>query len=267
MPNRPRMMPLQCRFTTEKKPLKPVAIFRFSAEDGPGYFANFLARHSIPSTLFKLDEGSPLPDDLDSFAGFVFMGGPMSVNGDFPWIGAMVKLIGQAVEKNQPCLGHCLGGQLMSKAMGGEVTVNRVMEIGWNKVQAVDSPIARAWLGDDVTSLVTFQWHGETFSIPAGAERILTSDACANQAFVIGKSLAMQCHTEMTPEMIEDWCADWAAENADTELASVQTPEEMLAATRDNMPGLNRLADRLYSKWLAGVYPHLYAGGVNRENC
>ncbi len=247
--------------------MKPVAIFRFSAEDGPGYFANFLARYSIPSTLFKLDEGSPLPDNLDSFAGFVLMGGPMSVNGDFPWIGAMVKLIGEAVGKNLPCLGHCLGGQLMSKAMGGDVTVNRVMEIGWNKVQAVDSPIARAWLGDDVSSLMTFQWHGETFSIPAGAERILTSDACANQAFVIDKSLAMQCHTEMTPEMIEDWCADWAGENADPKLASVQTPEEMLAATRNNMPGLNRLADRLYSKWLAGVYPHLVAAGVNRENC
>ena len=78
-----------------------------------------------------------------------------------------------------------------------------------------------------------------------------------NQAFVIGKSLGMQCHTEMTPAMVEDWCQDWEAENADPSLPSIQTPEEMLSATQDNIVGLNRLADRLYGKWLAGVYPHL----------
>ena len=216
--------------------------------------------------LFKLDEGVSVPNNPDDYAGFVFMGGPMSVNDDLPWIGAIVNLIRHAVTHDQPCLGHCLGGQLMSKAMGGNVISNRVKEIGWNNVQAIDSTLARAWLGKDVSTMTTFQWHGETFSIPAGAERILTSDACENQAFVIGKSLGMQCHTEMTPEMVEDWCQDWAAENADPTLASIQTPEEMLAATRNNMPGLNRLADRLYTKWLEGVYPHLNAQRINREN-
>ncbi len=208
-----------------------------------------------------------VPNNRDDYAGFVFMGGPMSVNDDLPWITAIMNLIRHAVTQDQPCLGHCLGGQLMSKAVGGNVTGNRVKEIGWNKVQAIDSALARAWLGKDASSLTTFQWHGETFSIPAGAERILTSDACENQAFVIGKSLGMQCHTEMTPEMVEDWCQDWAAENADATLASIQTPEEMLAATRNNIPILNRLADRLYAKWLEGVYPQMVAKNLNRENC
>ena len=199
-----------------------------------------------------------MPHNLDDYAGFVFMGGPMSVNDDLPWMAPVQKLIRRAIENDQPCLGHCLGGQLMSKALGGDVTTNPVKEIGWNKIQAANSVTARAWLGGDVSSLTTFQWHGETFSIPPGAERILSSDACANQAFIIGKSLGMQCHTEMTPEMIEDWCHDWAKENADPALASIQTPEEMLVATQDNIAGLNRLADQLYAKWLEGV---------NRENC
>ena len=64
----------------------------------------------------------------------------------------------------------------------------------------------------------------------------------------------MQCHTEMTPAMIEDWCQDWALENADPTLASVQTPAAMLASTPGNIPALKRLADRLYTKWLEGVY-------------
>ena len=244
------------------KPVKPVAIFRFSAEDGPGYFASFLDRHSVPWTLFKLDEGATVPLDSESYSGFVFMGGPMSANDDLPWIAPIAKLIRKAIVEGQPCLGHCLGGQIMSKALGGDVTGNAVKEIGWNPVRVVNSAAARAWLGADAQGFTTFQWHGETFSIPAGAERILTSDACTNQAFVIGKSLAMQCHTEMTPAMIEDWCEDWVAENADSTLASIQTPETMLAATPDNITKLNSLADRLYGKWLEGVIGH-----INRENC
>ena len=234
--------------------VKPVAIFRFSVEDGPGYFASCLDRHSVPWTLFKIDEGAAPPQNPDEYAGFVFMGGAMSVNDDLPWILPVEALIREAIANDRPCIGHCLGGQLIAKALGGSVTTNGVKEIGWNTVDAIDSPVASAWLGKESVSLTTFQWHGETFSIPAGAERILTGAACANQAFVIGNSLAMQCHTEMTPEMIEDWCGDWEAENADPALASIQTPQKMLAAMQDNMPALKRLADRLYTKWLEGVY-------------
>ena len=221
----------------------------------------------MPWRLFKLDQGEPLPVKPDEYAGLVFMGGPMSVNDDLPWVAPILELIRAAIERDRPCLGHCLGGQLMSKALGGKVSGNPVKEIGWNRVKAVESASARSWLGDDGASLTTFQWHGETFSIPVGAERILTSDACLNQAFVIGNSLALQCHTEMTPEMVEDWCQDWSAENADASLPSIQTPEEMLSASRENIVSLNRLADRLYGKWLAGVYPHLAAAAVNRESC
>ena len=241
--------------------VKPVAIFRFSVEDGPGYFASFLDRHSVPWTLFKIDEGAAPPQNPDEYAGFVFMGGAMSVNDDLPWILPVEALIREAIANDRPCIGHCLGGQLIAKALGGSVTTNGVKEIGWNTVDAIDSPVASAWLGKESVSLTTFQWHGETFSIPAGAERILTGAACANQAFVIGNSLAMQCHTEMTPEMIEDWCGDWEAENADPALASIQTPQKMLAATQANMPALNRLADRLYTKWLEGVYGRAEAAG------
>ena len=115
---------------------------------------------------------------------------------------------------------------------------------------------ARRWLGDDITDqpqLTAFQWHGETFSLPEGATRILTGTACSNQAFVIGKSLGMQCHTEMTPEMIEAWCIDWAQENADPSLPSVQTPEEMRGQLNENLRALRQLSDRLYSSWIKGL--------------
>ena len=235
-----------------KPVLKPIAVFRFSPTEGPGYFATFLAARSIPWTLFAIDEGATIPNDLSAFAGFVFMGGPMSVNDDLPWIEPVLKLIREAIENDTPCLGHCLGGQLISKALGGTVTKNYVKEIGWNPVQVEPSETARAWLGDDLKTWATFQWHGETFTIPPHAERILTGGACDNQAYVIGKSLGMQCHIEMTPQMIEAWCRDWAKENAEPNLPSIQTPTEMKSAANKNLLMLNRVADRLYAKWLEG---------------
>ena len=238
--------------------MKPVAIFRFSSDDGPGYFASFLDRHSVPRTQYNLDEGDALPTNLDDFSGFVFMGGSMSVNDDLPWIRPVLALIRQAIADGQPCLGHCLGGKLMSKALGGEVTKNPVKEIGWNPLLAENNAIARQWLGNDIADhphFTTFQWHDETFTLPEGATRIMGAEACENQAFVIGNSLGMQYHVEMTPEMIEAWCGDWEAENVDAS-ASVQRPAEMRAAMRENMRALNGLADRLYRRWIAGLPAH-----------
>ena len=236
--------------------MKPVAIFRLSSDDGPGYFASFLDRHSIPWQLYKLDEGDTLPASLDNFSGFVFMGGPMSVNDDLPWIPPILALIRKAIAENRPCIGHCLGGQLMSKALGGEVTKNPVKEIGWNPLLAENNAIARLWLGEDIVDnphFTTFQWHGEAFTLPKGATRILSAEACHEQAYVIGNSLGMQCHVEMTPGMIEEWCGDWDAENADPSLPSVQRPEEMRAAMQTNIGALNALADRLYGRWIRGL--------------
>ena len=233
--------------------LKPIAIFRFARTEGPGYFATFLDAHSIPWVLFALDDGAAVPKDLTPYSGFAFMGGPMSVNDDLPWIPPMLELIREAIANDTPCLGSCLGGQLISKALGGAVTRNAVKDIGWNPVRVERSQLAREWLGNDLDEWTTFQWHGESFSIPPGAERILTGDVCANQAFVTGKSLCTQCHLEMTATMIESWCRDWAKENADPHLSSVQTPEEILVAMNKNLQALNHLADRLYTKWLDGI--------------
>ena len=150
-----------------------------------------------------LDQGETVPRDARRFSGLVFMGGPMSVNDDLPWIIPALELVRDAVRKDVPVLGHCLGGQLMSKAFGGNVTANKVKEIGWGEVRVADNGVARAWLGD-LPAFESFHWHGETFSIPPGATRILEGEHCANQAFAIGKHLGMQCHVEMTPELVRD---------------------------------------------------------------
>ena len=156
--------------------MKPVAIFRHSPIEGPGYFAIFLEQHGIPWQLIAIDAGEAVPASQEAFSGLCFMGGPMSVNDDLPWIEQACALIRMAAARNIPVIGHCLGGQLMSKAMGGEITRNPVKEIGWGEVFGEADTTARHWLGDFAGGSGTvFHWHGETFSIPPGASRLCSN--------------------------------------------------------------------------------------------
>ncbi len=196
-----------------------------------------------------------MPATAENYSGLCFMGGPMSVNDPLPWISPVCALIRDAVARNIPVIGHCLGGQLISKALGGQVTKNPVKEIGWGSAESGDDALARHWLGDMASAASTiFQWHGETFSLPPGASRLFANAYCANQMYVLGPHLGMQCHVEMTPEMIATWCEQWADEAiAVADQPSVQTPEEMLAQISERLPVMRQLSEQLYSVWIGGL--------------
>ena len=127
--------------------MKPVAIFRHAPPEGPGYFATYLDHHRIPWRLIGVDAGEAVPADPRAFSGLVFMGGPMSVNDDIPWIAPILKLIRDSVAADVPVLGHCLGGQLISKSLGGTVSRNPLKEIGWGDVSVVETSVAEQWFG------------------------------------------------------------------------------------------------------------------------
>lgn len=232
--------------------MNPIAIFRHFRTEGPGYFATFLDRHSIPWALIRIDENEAVPAKTDGYSGLVFMGGPMSVNDPLPWIAQSCALIRTAVAADLPVLGHCLGGQLIAKALGGTITRNPVKEIGWGPVRVLDHPLARDWFGD-LAGFEAFHWHGETFSIPPGATRLLESAHCANQAYALGRVFGMQCHVEMTEEMIRQWCIDGAGEIAAAGSPAVQEPEAMQAGMARKVAALNAVADRIYTRWIDGL--------------
>lgn len=229
--------------------MKPVLIFRHVDCEGPGYLQSFLSARRIPTRLIRIDAGEAVPDDPALGAGLVFMGGPMSVNDDLEWIRAELSLIRAAVGQGIPVLGHCLGGQLIARALDAEVGPNPVREIGWHPVRMTDRPEAQEWFGEEQGPLEAFHWHGETFDIPAGAAPLLTSRFCANQAFVLDRALAMQCHIEMTEAMVREWARRYV-DQLQPPSESVQTEAEMLADLQGRVRGLNALADRVYSRWV-----------------
>ncbi|HEX3060993.1 MAG TPA: type 1 glutamine amidotransferase [Usitatibacter sp.] len=234
---------------------KPVAVFRFSDTEGPGHFATFLDANRIPWKLYKLDDGEAVPRSSEPFAGLAFMGGPMSANDPTPWNRPVLDLMRDAVGRKVPMIGHCLGGQMMSRALGAEVTRNPVKEIGWNPVKVDDTPAARQWFGEDLAGFITFQWHGDTFALPRGAQRILTGAYCANQAYVYDeRHLALQCHVEMTPAMIESWIASGAGEIEANRTSPAVQPVSTITGEMDaRLPDLSRNAERLYRHWITNL--------------
>jgi GMP synthase-like glutamine amidotransferase len=233
--------------------MKPVLIVRVAWSEGPGHFDTYLKRRAIAAKLVAVDKGAKLPRDPRRFAGLVFMGGPMSVNDDLPWIAPALELIRDAVRKDVPVLGHCLGGQLMSKAFGGVVRANPVREIGWGEVRVCDNQVARDWMGAS-QAFESFHWHGETFSIPPGATRVLQNAHCANQAFAVGKHLGLQCHVEMTEELIRAWLGGGADEIREHAASpGVQQPKDVEKRIAERVAALHLVADRIYDRWTEGL--------------
>lgn len=145
---------------------------------------------------------------ITGYDGLVILGGPMNVDetAQHPHLNHEVEMIRQALQRNIPILGICLGAQLIAKALGARVTKNRVKEIGW-----YDVALTREGKSDPVLKHFQpvekiFQWHGDTFDIPAGAVHLVSSPLCANQAFRYGERVyALQFHLEVDERMIERW--------------------------------------------------------------
>lgn len=185
--------------------------------EGPAFVLDWAEENGHSFTITKLYEKQSLPT-LDAFDFLVVMGGPMGVNDDvkYPWLVDEKAFIRTCVQAGKPVLGICLGAQLMASAMGAPVVSNCHPEIGWFEVQRTEHAKSLSLLKDFQTDIPVFHWHGDTFGIPAGAKHLLKSEACVNQAFLIGESaLGLQFHLEMTPAALQTML-----ENGSGELSS-----------------------------------------------
>ena len=233
--------------------IKPVIVFKNVAHEGPGYLGAFLTEQNIPWEIVNTGDLGALPPSILPYSGVVIMGGPMSVNDDLPWIAPLLDLIREAKAADIPLLGHCLGGQLISKALGGVVSANPVKEIGWGEVNVTQNAPAKHWFGE-IEHFNSFHWHGETFSLPEGATHILSSPHCLNQAYAIGKHLAFQSHIEVTAEMVKEWCdvgTDELAESAAS--PAVQQAVDMQINLPVHCFFLNKVAKQVYGQWIKGL--------------
>jgi GMP synthase-like glutamine amidotransferase len=178
--------------------------------------------------LYKPWSGQPLPGTVDADALVVF-GGEQSARDDHthPYLPALARLMADYTAMDRPVLGICLGGQLLARAFGADNHLGTAPEFGW-----VDVSLTEAGRADPVLSTVPeqfpiFQWHSDTFTLPAGAVHLAASPMAANQAFRIGRATyGTQFHFEASRSVVRDWSAtfpeaidrmlpDWAARHPD----------------------------------------------------
>ncbi|MCK9419508.1 MAG: gamma-glutamyl-gamma-aminobutyrate hydrolase family protein [Nitrospirae bacterium] len=143
-----------------------------------------------------------------------------------PFLSQEAALIEKAIRLDRPVLGVCLGAQMLAHVLGAKVFPGGMKEIGWYDVsltaEGMDDPCVAALAVDRKNMAQVFQWHGDTFDLPQGAECMASSEIFPNQAFRYSRRVyALQFHIEVTPEIVRKWFAhengiDRAAVDADS---------------------------------------------------
>jgi GMP synthase (glutamine-hydrolysing) len=241
--------------------MKPVLVLRQVAHETTGTLQAALDEAGLESRYVDLFAEVTARLDLAQAAGLVVLGGPMNVDQTdrYPFLGPEVQWIRRAVESGLPVLGICLGSQLLAKALGARVFPNDTKEIGWYPIEltpaaAEDRLFRTCWEAEGTKPMVpkrvtVFQWHGDTFDLPAGAVRLAHGASCAQQAFRYGDfAYALQFHLEMTPEMLDDWLGEPGNCGELAELDYID-PQEIRRRTPQELHALQTLARRMFGQF------------------
>ena len=233
--------------------MKPIRIFQHQSWIGPGRVAEALSDKKLPFEIISIDRRDAIPSTVDDVSAMVFLGGTMSANDRLHWIDAELALIREGQARGMPMLGHCLGSQLISKALGGTVAPMPAKEIGWYKVTRNESAESDEWLKEVPLEFEILIWHHDAFTLPPGATPLYSSTYCPDQAFVLGNTLATVAHIEVTAPLLEKWLDIYGYDIAPIS-ASVQPIEDIRHSLDARVQHMHAtLTDRLYEQWLARV--------------
>ena len=227
----------------------PIIIICHANCEPPGYLCTYFDKKSILYKKVNITDADIASLDLDAVAGLVFMGGPHSVNDEHPWLADEISIIQEAVAKDIPLMGVCFGAQLISKALGAEVSTAEHMETGWHRIVADTSKLASNQRLNLKESFEAFEWHEDTFSIPDGAIPIFKGSGIENQGYLYAKALAMQFHLEMTEHMVKEWLQRYS-ECLPKPSHSIQSPEQITEQLSERLDKLHAVADKIYAWWL-----------------
>ncbi len=176
-----------------------IFILKHAKVEGPEYILDLIKRKKYKYKIINIFKNEKLPS-MNSFDGLVLMGGPMGIYEEdkYPWLIKEKLFIKNAIKKEKKILGICLGAQLLAECLGGKVTKNKYKEIGWYPVWLTEEAKKHFIFKYLPDKFITLHWHGDTFSIPEGAQRLAWSKACNNQAFISGSNLlGLQFHPEI----------------------------------------------------------------------
>ncbi|MDZ4776387.1 MAG: glutamine amidotransferase [Alphaproteobacteria bacterium] len=146
----------------------------------------------------------------------IVLGGPIGANDvdAYPFLGPELELIEKRLKRGAPTMGICLGAQMIAKVIGAKVYPARAKEIGVAPIKLTDAG-RESCLAPFQGEPLTLHWHGDTFDLPRGCERLASTDTCENQAFSFGPNvIGFQFHPEASDKGFERWLVGHAVELA-----------------------------------------------------
>lgn len=224
-----------------------VVVFQHQAPIGPGFLGEAFERRGARLEVVRADLGQPIPTDLPRADALMVLGGTMNVyqEAEHPWLVAEDRAMKDAVERGQPVLGICLGGQMLAKAMGARVHLMSQREVGLMPIELTEvGQQDRLFAGLGPTPAFV-SWHDDTFDVPEGAVRLAGSAGCANHAFRVDeRAYGLQFHPEVSTAMLEGWLEHVLPETQVDRAAF----RDAVAAQED---ALRARADRLIANFLS----------------
>lgn len=205
-----------------------------------GLIYEWLADHNahIDELRIDIDDREVNPRDYDLL---IPLGSEFAAYDDtVPWLERERKLLREAADADVPILGICFGGQLLARVLGGKTFRAEQSEIGWLPVRSTNPEL--------VPEGPWFQWHFDSFTVPDGATVIAESDA-GPQAYVIGRSLGVQFHPEVTPEIMDDWVRVYRHELDDSGV----DPDALLEETYRNADAARATSRKLLDAYLEQI--------------
>jgi GMP synthase (glutamine-hydrolysing) len=240
-------------------------VLQHIACEPPGTYEDELRDRGGSLTRVMVDRGEPLPDWRE-FDGIVAMGGPMGAYEDerLPWLAPEKALIADAAGSGLPVWGVCLGAQLLAAALGAEVSAGPQPEVGVLSVYPTGAAAS-----DPVFSLLpsefrALQWHGDTWTLPAGAVQLARSAAYEQQAFVVNRAYGLQFHIEIGVGLATEWGEVPAYASSLEAIMGAGALPRLLDEVARHEEAMTRLARALFGAWLVRVVGRGRLDGARR---
>jgi GMP synthase (glutamine-hydrolysing) len=211
-------------------------------------FEDVLTTHGYRILYLDAGDDALVLDDLSPDV-VIALGGPVSAYdlADYPWIEDEMRLLAACMRSSRPILAICLGAQILAQALGARVFKGET-EIGWAPIVLTEA--GRRSVLRSTAGIPVLHWHGDTFELPVGAQRLASTAACTNQAFSIGSALAVQFHPEVSARNFERWLICNAGQIAGMTEHSVSSLREQARVHADLAV---RQAKEWFAEWLAAI--------------
>jgi GMP synthase (glutamine-hydrolysing) len=233
--------------------MKKLLVFQHVGHEILGTLNPLLKRGGFRIRYVNFGRHPEAQPSLDGYHGLVVLGGPMSVYEDhrFPHLTTEMKLIEEAMQRSLPVLGICLGAQLIAKTLGAGVYPSQQKEIGWYDLHSAPEAAQRSILKSLGHTEKVFQWHGDTFDIPAGAIHLAASPLCVNQAFCYAEKVyGLQFHLEVDEAMILRWLKVPENRYEISKLNGDVDPDHIHAETPQYIGRLHELSEQTFSEFI-----------------